>query len=68
MSVPTEGTTFQRLGEIANALVGPVVAFQLGRYSEVFSGRALAWVAVVCYAVALSLILYSQVRTSRKEI
>jgi hypothetical protein len=60
MTVATKRPTLQRIGEIGKALLVPIVAFQLGRYSEVFSGSALAWTAVACYALSLSLIADSE--------
>jgi hypothetical protein len=65
MSVTTEKSTFLRACEIAGILTVPVFAFQLGRYSEAFSGSALAWSSALCYAVVLPFVLYLQIR---KEI
>jgi hypothetical protein len=48
---------YQRIGEVAQILLVPMAAFQLGVYSQSFSGSAWAWIALVGYCVLLALLL-----------
>jgi hypothetical protein len=62
MSMLTENTTLRRTCEVAGILTVPTFAFLLGRYSEVFSGNAIEWFTVGCFALALMFVLYLQIR------
>jgi TRAP-type C4-dicarboxylate transport system permease small subunit len=46
-----------RLGKTTQVLLLLLLGFNLGRYSESFSGRTSAWVALVSCIVGLVLIL-----------
>ncbi len=59
--------TFQRIGEVAQVLLAPIAAFQLGAYSEHFSGSRWAWIALVGYCVLLVLTLYKLIRQTWKS-
>jgi hypothetical protein len=50
-------TWHQRLGKSAQVFLLFLLGFNLGRYSENFSGRTAAWVALVTSIVGVLLIL-----------
>ena len=57
----------QRLGKVALILLVPLAAFQLGRYSESFSGTALAWAVVAGNILLLVLLLFVPIRDAWKD-
>jgi hypothetical protein len=57
----------QRLGKVAQILLVPLAALQLGRYSESFSGTTLAWAVVAGNILLLVLLLFVPIRDAWKD-
>jgi len=57
----------QRVGSVAQVLIGFLAAFQLGRYSEAFSGRSWAWIALILNLLLLGWVLLTLVKAAWKS-